>query len=74
MTLGVSGGGGLQILLGASVQQLLGQVKYNQYMVSPMGFDLTAPVNLQEVNGITTQIAAFELLPVEEIYSHVLVI
>ena len=50
---------------------MLNEIKYLQYLVAPMGFDLIIPTNLLEINTTVMQITSFDLLPSPEIYSSI---
>ena len=59
----ISGSTIVQILVGGSLQSILGEVKILQYLVYPMGFNIRAPVNLLQVNSIVLSIVTLDLLP-----------
>ena len=52
-----------------SLQSILNEVKQLQYLVYPMGFNLTIPTNLLQINSIAMSIASIDLLESEEIYA-----
>ena len=59
----------VQTLSGVSLQSILSEVKQLQYLVYPMGFNLTIPTNLLQINSIALSIASIDLLDAEDIYA-----